>query len=86
MKCKDISSKGKKVDDGATQPMSVHDEDLSIKEAAAKLNLHRNTVTQKIKQGAPEGLDADPSGRNRKVIKLSEVQRYKQYWRDRRND
>ncbi len=66
----------------ATQK-KMFDKDLGIKEVAAELGYHPDTISEKIRKGPPEGLDAERKGPRKVTVKLSEVERYREYWRSR---
>jgi len=57
--------------------------ELGVKEVAAELGYHPDTISEKIKKGPPEGLDAERKGPRKVVVKLSEVERYREYWKSR---
>lgn len=55
----------------------------TIKEAAALLDRHPNSVYPLIKQGPPDGLAAEREGKRKYKIELSEIDRFKRHWRSR---
>ncbi len=60
----------------------MSDKKLGIKETAAELDRHPNSVKTLIRKGPPEGLDAERKGERKYEIKLSEVERFKKFWKD----